>query len=427
MRLSTAVHGALLRVASVLLAGLFLSQGPVSAFGSKIHPELTRSAFVVLMDPGTVSSLGDTSLIGDTKAWTNSAAHYDNCAWNEGRQWIVDHRANAVTAAHAYFQSSGPQQAVFDELGYILHATEDFYAHSNWVENHDWGVLADFDGPKPQGWISGFFKDDYPQLCPSGSPTHTDLNKDEPDRPYYDEARADAILAIQDQISKFKTALAAKYPSEAGAILLKLGIKAQPSVVDDAFAWPNGKVYFFAGAKYFYYDMAADHVVQGYPFSIVDFWAGLDPFANGIDAGFAADSTKAYFFRGDRYIRYDIAADQAVAGYPRAIAPNWKGLWTCGIDAVVLWPNGKVYAFKGPQYIYYDLAADQVAGGYPRAIARNWHGLEPFSGGIDAVFIAPTNGKAYFFKGGYYIRYDVALDRADPGYLLPIKDYWHGL
>ena len=37
------------------------------------------------------------------------------------------------------------------------------------------------------------------------------------------------------------------------------------------------------------------------------------------------------------------------------------------------------------------------------------------------------NGKVYFFKGPNYLRYDIADDRAEPGYPLPIADHWPGL
>ena len=93
----------------------------------------------------------------------------------------------------------------------------------------------------------------------------------------------------------------------------------------------------------------------------------------------------------------------------------------------MLWPNGKLYFFRGPQYMRYDFADNLVDAGYPLSIAGLWHGLEPCSDGIDAVFVTPNGQKAYFFRGDYYIRYDVALDRADPGYPLKIEDYWHGL
>ena len=41
----------------------------------------------------------------------------------------------------------------------------------------------------------------------------------------------------------------------------------------------------------------------------------------------------AYFFKGNQYLRYDIAADKVDAGYPKPIAGNWPGFWPGGLDA----------------------------------------------------------------------------------------------
>lgn len=40
------------------------------------------------------------------------------------------------------------------ELGWIMHIVEDFYAHSNWVENHDFPNVPNFDGPTPSGFVN---------------------------------------------------------------------------------------------------------------------------------------------------------------------------------------------------------------------------------------------------------------------------------
>jgi uncharacterized membrane protein len=70
--------------------------------------------------------------------------------------------------------------------------------------------------------------------------------------------------------------------------------------------------------------------------------------------------------------------------------PNWPSAWTLGIDAGVVLNNGKAYFFKGPKYLRYDIAGDRVDNGYPAAIAGHWRGLPAvFNSGIDFVFRAP--------------------------------------
>jgi len=416
--------------AALALAGLLASPSSALAFNSDNHHALTSAAFRGLADPNTVDKLRGVSLKGDEEAWEVSGAHFDNCAWNEGSLWIRNYRTAAVSAAIIYDLNPTPdnRDSVFDNFGFVLHATEDFYAHSNWVETHNWGELADLDGSKPANWISGTFPDDEPKRCAEPSQAHAQLNKDDAGRDGFEEAYADAILAVQDQLDRFVAELRSAAPSRADAILAELGLRKQRRVITEALAWPTGKVYFFQENQYSRYDLIIDHVDPGYSLATVDYWPGLDAFGGYVHGAFVAPNrTDAYFFNNGRYVRYDIAADEVAAGYPRNISPDWQGLWSTGVDAAVLWPNGKVYFFRGGQYDRYDLGNNQVDAGYPKSIAGMWHGLEPFSRGIDAVFVRPDGQKAYFFRGDYYIRYDIAADRADPGYPLRIEDYWHGL
>jgi alkaline phosphatase D len=78
----------------------------------------------------------------------------------------------------------------------------------------------------------------------------------------------------------------------------------------------------------------------------------------------------------------------------------------------VVWSNGKAYFFAGVRYVRFDLAAGRVDAAFPQAIAAFWRGVWP--GGIDAA-VPWNNGKAYFFKGSRYYAFDVALDRGEPG------------
>ncbi|MEO8601918.1 MAG: hemopexin repeat-containing protein [bacterium] len=191
---------------------------------------------------------------------------------------------------------------------------------------------------------------------------------------------------------------------------------------------PGGKAYFFKAAQYERYDPKADKVDPGYPKAIAGHWPGFPAsFASGVSAAVVWGNGKIYFFKGDKYIRYDIAADKVDAGYPKPIAGNWPGLFADSIDAAVVWPTGKAYFFKGSQYVRYDVAKDKADPGYPRPIKGNWHGFPTnFTTGIDTVVVW-NNGKAYFFKGSEYLRYDIASDKVDAGYPKTIKGRWSGL
>jgi len=192
--------------------------------------------------------------------------------------------------------------------------------------------------------------------------------------------------------------------------------------------WPNGKAYFFKGDQYLRYDPVQDRTDAGFPHPIAGNWHGLPAsFAAGIDAAVLWNNGKAYFFKGDKYVRYDIAANKSDAGFPKPIAGNWNGLGGHKIDAAVRWPNGKAYFFSGSKYLRHDMAAGKVDAGFPKPIAGNWNGLPPsFTAGIEAAVVW-DNGKAYFFKDAAYVRYDIAAGKADAGYPKPIAGNWPGL
>src|SRR4029079_18711736 len=82
---------------------------------------------------------------------------------------------------------------------------------------------------------------------------------------------------------------------------------------------------------------------------------------------------------------------------------------------------GKAYFFYGFRYLRYDYADDLPDPGYPKQIQTEWHGLPDgfaFPRGIDAALSGQNGfaGKLYMFKGDQYVRYDWAKDRADLGH-----------
>jgi Hemopexin len=224
--------------------------------------------------------------------------------------------------------------------------------------------------------------------------------------------------------------------------------------------WNNGKIYFFQGSEYARYDIAQDTADgddgsgHSYPRSIRDSWPGL--FTDSIDAavfwpapppGGAEIKTVAYFFKGNQFMRYDVAADRADAAdgagrpYPQAISLKWPGIWPDRVDAILVWPvprNGRTvaYFFRDNQYIRFDIKNHRADPGYPKPIAGNWPNFK-FPDGIDGALAWPTKiaskSVVYFFKGDQYMRYDVDTDRADDhserglSYPASVADNWSGL
>jgi GH24 family phage-related lysozyme (muramidase) len=189
-------------------------------------------------------------------------------------------------------------------------------------------------------------------------------------------------------------------------------------------------VYFFRAGEYYRFNWETDRNDDGYPQSS-SVWNLPGAFAAGFDAavnGQGAFEGKAYFFKGDQYLRYDWANDRIEEGYPQSMDVwNLPGPFAGGIDAAlngVGEHEGKVYFFKGADYIRYDWNNDRIDEGYPQPITE-WKFPSNFSAGIDAAINARGDnaGKAYFFRGDLYLRYDWQTEAVDPGYPASI-DAW---
>ncbi len=190
------------------------------------------------------------------------------------------------------------------------------------------------------------------------------------------------------------------------------------------------KVFFLRGASYLRYDTGGSAPDAGYPKAMADGWSGLGGtgFEQDVDTVLDIGNGKAYLFKGDSYLRVD-QAQNAVDGEVTSIAEQWGGFGDAGfgdsLDAAVNLGNGKAYLFKGDQYIEYDIAADSVTNGAPMSIAADWGGFADagFADSIDAA-VNWGNGKVYAFKGDAYLRYDITNDVVDDGYPSPIAGNW---
>lgn len=120
---------------------------------------------------------------------TDSAAHFDNCAFDESVTYI----GRFLAEADAQIKAGKLAEAV-TTIGRALHGIQDFYAHSNYVEMmaarlpdafqkvqtlQVWTTdgQAELNTLMGAGLISGRFPD-HPQLCLPTAPEHKDIAKD---------------------------------------------------------------------------------------------------------------------------------------------------------------------------------------------------------------------------------------------------------
>ena len=177
-----------------------------------------------------------------------------------------------------------------------------------------------------------------------------------------------------------------------------------------------GKAYFFRDDRYLRYDWATDRVDSG-PTSLAA-WNLPAPFNAGVDAALNGQGPYqgyAYFFRGNQYVRYVWSTDQV--GSPASLSAwNLPADFASGIDTALNGEGsfaGKAYFFRGNQWVRYDWASDRGDLG-PTSLGT-WHLPAPFHKGVHATLNGERQfqGRAYFFRGPHYARYFWSTGQAE--------------
>ncbi len=187
-----------------------------------------------------------------------------------------------------------------------------------------------------------------------------------------------------------------------------------------------GKAYFFKGNKYVRYDWTKDQGDPGYPLGL-DEWGFPAPFDKGIDAaieGREGYAKKAFFFKDDKYRKYDWTGDSKVESSPKSI-DAWglpKDFFPGGkkkIDAAV---NGVgeearyCYLLSGTNWVRIDWKEEEDPVLHKGSLQADWGLPADIAKGIDAALSGwgkKYGGKAYFFADKKYARFDWDADKCD--------------
>ncbi|KAM6951167.1 matrix metalloproteinase-25 [Aplochiton taeniatus] len=174
----------------------------------------------------------------------------------------------------------------------------------------------------------------------------------------------------------------------------------------DAVANIRGEVFFFKGPHYWRIQRTGS-LVSLKPALIQNFWKGLPPGTNKIDAIYERKSDSSIiFFIGAQY--WVFKNTEVLAGYPRPLS-DWgmrskDGRTVDSIAAAFIWAhNGKTYLFGAGEFWRFDESrtgqqeVSQPEVGYPKDTGL-WRGVPTHPDDI----ISWGDGDAYFFKDNLY-------------------------
>ena len=207
------------------------------------------------------------------------------------------------------------------------------------------------------------------------------VKKEEQGTVYIFGSGADTKVYCKWWMEKDKLGDTHEYPSPIGLRWPNLPVKFQSGIQAALYhGIGTGIVFLFKGAEYEGFNFFAETGMPGYPKPIKGNWGLPESFTSDLDAAFNTETGKAYFFKGDQYLQYDMTTNTTDPGYPKPICGNWQGFpinFTTNIDAALRWKSNstKVFFFKGREYIRYDLAEGKVDPDYPRSTAADWTGV----------------------------------------------------
>ena len=104
-----------------------------TAPGEPNHEDITATALSFLR-PDILTALQAANVATDVEFFQVNANHFDDCNFTGGSQVVASSQAEAVGHLDPSLGSPEAQLLAIRAFGRSLHAVQDFYAHTNWVE-----------------------------------------------------------------------------------------------------------------------------------------------------------------------------------------------------------------------------------------------------------------------------------------------------
>uniref|UniRef100_UPI00358F0BF1 matrix metalloproteinase-16-like n=1 Tax=Myxine glutinosa TaxID=7769 RepID=UPI00358F0BF1 len=184
----------------------------------------------------------------------------------------------------------------------------------------------------------------------------------------------------------------------------------------DTVALLRGELFVFKDR--WFWQIRNNHVLEGYPVLIADFWKGLPP---GIDAAYERPDGKLVFFKGNRFWVFNTEGIEP--GYPRPLRELGRGVPHDRVDMALWWdiPN-KTYFFRGDRYWRFNEEKRTVDASYPKSIDI-WKGVPDSPKG---AFVDNKETYTYFYKGKDYWKFNNKRLLVEPGYPKSMLHDWLG-
>ncbi|KAL7854750.1 hypothetical protein SRHO_G00169400 [Serrasalmus rhombeus] len=169
----------------------------------------------------------------------------------------------------------------------------------------------------------------------------------------------------------------------------------------------RGEMFVFKGR--WFWRVRRNRVLDNYPMPIGHFWRGLP---GDIDAAYERHDGRFVFFKGGQYWLFREA--NLEPGYPQELMDYGRDIPYDKIEAAIWWePSGYTYFFKEDRYWRFNEQSRAVDQGYPKPISV-WDSSVPVS--PKGAFLSDDGAYTYFYKGSKYWKFDNHRMKSEPGY-----------